>query len=68
MLPHEGLSTAIANMININISTIAGVSTFQGISTVNGVIFSNNLSTLIGIGYEKNFSTMESVAQRQRLQ
>ena len=32
MLPHEGLSTAIANMININISTTAGVSTFQGIS------------------------------------
>jgi hypothetical protein len=66
MLPHEGLSTAIANMININISTIAGVSTFQGISTVNVCILSNNLSTLIGIGYEKNFSTMESVAQRQR--
>jgi len=53
-------------MININISTIAGVSSFQGFSTVNGVILSNNLSTLIGIGYEKNFSTMESIIKKQK--
>jgi hypothetical protein len=49
MLPHEGISTAIANMININISTIAGLSTasnvydpntFQRISTPVTMLFS----------------------------